>query len=121
VNPDLPHGPPPILWIDWLARTTFGILIGAAALFAGWCMVLPALLLTGWLGLYQYTASPFLRRGISFSRQFHLIYRCKGWFPYMLICGILTSVPFLNLIMLAPLVAAGTLLVAASDDRLQRA
>lgn len=103
-------------WLaDALPRAGFACLIFCGTLGCFWLLPV-AVVLASWLCLYDYTASAYLRRGISFARQFGRAFRCKGWPTFALACGLLTLLPFINVLVLPGLVAGGTLMVAESES-----
>lgn len=106
------------LW-DTLLRLPFTFLIAAATLIVGWtCLGLTGVLLAGWLSLYDYTACAYVRRHILFSRQFFRVFRNPSWPGFALASGLITLLPFVNVLLMPALVAAGTLLCAdAEHDR----
>lgn len=102
-------------WLaDALPRTAFAFLIFCGSLGCFWIPPI-SVLLASWLCLYDYTASPYLRRDVSFIRQFGRVFGCKGWPTFALTCGLLTLLPLINVLILPALVAGGTLMVAESE------
>jgi uncharacterized protein involved in cysteine biosynthesis len=117
---DSPMGAPPF-FADAIPRTIFSFVICICALIGGFCGALPALFFAAWLSLYDYTSAYYARRGIAFPQQFPLVYQNRGWVSFALGCGLLTLIPFLNVIMLPALVAGATLMCVESDmGRLDR-
>ncbi len=107
--------PTPDLIADSIQRMIFSIFIAGFTLCVGWCFFgIPGVLLASWLGLYDYTACAFLRRGFLFTSQAREAFRCKAWFSFALGSGLLTLIPILNIFMLPALVAGGTILCAES-------
>lgn len=107
-------------WSEWLIdalpRAGFAALIFCGSLGCFWLLPV-SVALASWLCLYDYTASPYLRRGIPFHKQFGLAIRCKGWPTFALTCGLLTLLPLVNVLLLPGLVAGGTLMVAEDKRR----
>lgn len=104
-----------IVAADSMQRMVFSIFAAVFAVLLGWCFFgIVGVVLAGWLGLYDYTACAFLRRGVTFSKQMGMAFRCKGWAGFALVAGLLTLLPFVNVLMLPSLVAGGTLLCAES-------
>jgi uncharacterized protein involved in cysteine biosynthesis len=104
-----------VVLLDSASRMIFSMSIAVMALLFGfWCIPI-AIVLAGWLALYDYTAPAFLRRGVPFSRQFRRAFRCKGWKGFALSCGILTLLPVINMILMPGLVAGGTIMCAESE------
>lgn len=95
--------------------------IFAFTIFFGTCACFwfpPAgVLLAAWLCLYDYTASAYLRRGVLFPTQFRRAFGVRGSASFALVSGLLTLVPFLNVVMLPGLVAGGTLMLAEHERR----
>lgn len=100
--------------IDALPRAGFATLIFCGSIGCFWIPPV-GVVLASWLCLYDYSASAYLRRGVPFMRQFGKVFACKGWPTFALTCGLMTLLPFINVLMLPALVAAGTLMVAESD------
>jgi uncharacterized protein involved in cysteine biosynthesis len=108
------------LLTDAVPRVAFAALITVLILLLGWIGLFPAVLLAGWLSLYDYTSSAYLRRGVSFPGQFKLVFECRSWPSFSLTCGALTLIPLVNVILLPGLVAGGTLMVLESErERMQ--
>jgi uncharacterized protein involved in cysteine biosynthesis len=106
---------------DTVVRGLFSFFIAVAAFGCGWlCFGVIALGLAGWLGLYDYSASAFLRRGVSFPGQFVRAPGLPGALGFALVSGLLTLIPLLNVLSLPALVAGGTLLVAESEKSLAK-
>jgi uncharacterized protein involved in cysteine biosynthesis len=104
---------------DAVYRALFSCAIAAACLIVGLCTLgLGSVVLAGWLGLYDYTAPSFLRRGATFPRQFSEAFECRGWAGFVLLSGLLTLLPLVNALMLPALVAGGTMLVVESEGAL---
>lgn len=103
----------PIVFVDAVGRMFFSCFIAVFSLLLGFCCFgIVGVVLAAWLSLYDYTACAFLRRGVTFGKQFTLAYRCKGWPGFALGAGLLTLLPLINVLMLPALVAGGTLLCA---------
>ncbi|HMS55542.1 MAG TPA: EI24 domain-containing protein [Fimbriimonadaceae bacterium] len=100
--------------VDTLGRTGFTIAVGMVGLVLGCFLPLLAVPFVGLLGLHDYTACAFLRRGKPFAKQLGEAFRCRQAFTFTIVSGVLTLFPLLNLLMLPALVAAGTLMVAES-------
>lgn len=95
--------------LDTAQRLGFTLLMALLALGCGWTFFgIIGILLAGTLGLYDYTAAYYSRRGILFKGQHGYVWKLKGRWPFMLGAGLLTLLPFVNVIMLPALVAAGT-------------
>ena len=108
--------PLPIVLLDSFSRMIFSVGIAIAALLFGfWCMPM-AVLLAGWLSLYDYTAPAYLRRGVPFALQFRRAFRLRGWPGFAISCGVLSLIPLVNVLLMPALVAGGTMLCADTDD-----
>lgn len=102
-----------ILLADSLVRFIVAMFIAAFGFATGWmCMGITAIVSTGWMCLLDFTAPAYLRRGKPFWDQHREVYKLKGW-PFFILCtGMLTLLPFINLILLPAMVAGGTMLRA---------
>jgi len=102
--------------VDAASRGIFaiGIFFGTCACF--WFPI-GAVVLAAWLCLYDYTASAYIRRKTLFPTQFRKAFGVRGSATFALSAGILTLVPFLNVIALPGLVAGGTLMLAEHERR----
>jgi uncharacterized protein involved in cysteine biosynthesis len=103
---------------DTTIRGVLSLFVAVAALLLGWaCFGIVGLLLTGWLGLMDYTSCSFARRGILVDRQFAAVYRLEGWRSFLIGAGFVSFFPILNVLLLPGMVAGGTLLCAKSLAR----
>lgn len=102
---------------DTAGRAAFSAAIALLALVAGWWCVPIAWLLAGWLGLYDYTASAYLRRGVVFRAQRRRALRCRGAGGFAAVSGLLGILPLVNVLMLPAMVAGGTLLVCENEPK----
>jgi uncharacterized protein involved in cysteine biosynthesis len=101
---------------DALARLPFNALLALLAVLFGWALFgLAGVMAAGLIGLSDFTASAYARRGVRFPAQFGRARRLRGAVPFLLIAGLVSLVPLLNVFMLPALVAGGTILVAESD------
>lgn len=103
--------------VDSLSRGVFSILIAIASLFCGW--VLPfvgPVLLAGWLGVLDYTSSAFLRYDRTVGQQWPVAMKMKGWFGFLVGSGLLSLLPFINVLLLPGLVAGGTVMAVRSGQ-----
>ncbi|MBX7133636.1 MAG: EI24 domain-containing protein [Fimbriimonadaceae bacterium] len=104
------------IW-DTLIRLPFVVFIVLSTLLFGWtCFGTAGVLLAGWLGLYDYTACAYLRRQVNFVGQFGRVFRSRAWFGFAVLAGLVTLIPFLNVLFLPALVAGGTLLCMNAED-----
>ncbi len=103
------------LW-DTVLRGAFSLFIAVGAFVFGCCTFgIAGIVLAGWLGLLDYTASAYIRRGVLFPAQFGRATSLKGWQGFALGSGIITLLPLVNILMLPALVAGGTLLYLDSE------
>jgi uncharacterized protein involved in cysteine biosynthesis len=100
---------------DSVARLVFtvtlaivGICCAATTGVGGW-------FIAGLIGLFDFTANAFLRRGVTLGGQFGRVFRLRGWLTFLLLGGLLTLLPFINVLLLPVMVAAGTIMVAKSE------
>ncbi|MBV6490346.1 MAG: EI24 domain-containing protein [Fimbriimonadaceae bacterium] len=101
---------------DFLLRVLFSLAVGIGAVIFGWCtMGIAGIALTGWAGLYNYTAPASMRRGILFPRQFSEAHSWNGWFGFALLSGIVALFPLVNVLLFPVFVAGGTLLAVQSE------
>lgn len=109
------------LLADSLIRFLVAGLIAVFGFATGWmCMGITAILSTGWMCLLDYTAPAYLRRGKPFWEQHREVYKLKGW-PFFVVCtGLLTLLPFVNLVLLPAMVAGGTMLRAQARPSLHQ-
>lgn len=97
-----------------------GVAIGVAllSLCCGWVFFgIPAVLMAGWMGLYDYTSSSYMRRGIVFVDQPSFVRRLPGRGGFLIGAGLITLLPLVNVLMLPCLVAGGTLMVIEGEGR----
>lgn len=103
-----------VLW-DASLRLPFSLALVAGTALLGWaCFGVVGVLIAGTLGLSDYTSCAFARRARFFPGQLAAAFRLRGAFGFLLGAGVLTLVPFVNVVMLPALVAGGTLLVLES-------
>ncbi len=101
---------------DTLTRGIFAL---AIFFFTCGCFWLPlaGVLLAAWLCLYDYTAAPYLRRGILFPTQARRAFGVRGSATFAVASGLLTVIPLVNVLLLPGLVAGGTLMLAEHERR----
>lgn len=94
---------------DSLSRGLFSIAIAILSVLCGWIVpFVIAILLAGWLGVLDYTSSAFLRYNRTVGQQWPVATKMKGWFGFQIVSGLLSLLPFVNVLMLPALVAGGT-------------
>lgn len=100
---------------DSISRGVFAILIAILSLFCGWVIpfVVPVIL-AGWLGVLDYSSSAFLRYDRTVGQQWPVATKMKGWFGFQVASGLLSLLPFVNVLMLPALVAGGTAMAVRS-------
>jgi uncharacterized protein involved in cysteine biosynthesis len=52
---------------------------------------------------------------VTLGGQFGRVFRLRGWLTFLLLGGLLTLLPFINVLLLPVMVAAGTIMVAKSE------
>ncbi len=98
---------------DTIFRGLFSVFVAVCTLAFGWmCFGIFAVVLAAWLGLLDYSAGAFIRRGVIYPTQNISVWSCPGWFSFSLISGLITLIPFVNVMLVPVLVAGGTLLCA---------
>jgi uncharacterized protein involved in cysteine biosynthesis len=101
---------------DTLVRLVFGGFIALLTLILGWAFFgVVGVLLTGTLGLIEYTSPAMARRGFLMPKQPSVAFKLKGWPGFLLIAGIVSIVPLLNVLAMPILVVAATILVRTSE------
>ena len=104
---------------DSLIRGSVAIGIALLSLCCGWVFFgIPAILMAGWMGLYDYTSSAYMRRGVVFVDQPKFVRNLPGRGGFLIAGGLITLLPLVNVLMLPCLVAGGTLMVVESEAKL---
>ncbi|MCW5938551.1 MAG: hypothetical protein KF884_06620 [Fimbriimonadaceae bacterium] len=102
--------------LDLVLRGMVTVFLSLVVLVLGWFgLGLVALLIGGWLGLSDFTAPAYARRGLHFPRQPFAALRCRGSAGFWLMAGLSSLLPVLNVLLLPVWVVAGTLMVAESE------
>jgi uncharacterized protein involved in cysteine biosynthesis len=100
---------------DSVKRTLLALTLSVAALLSGFCIPLVGpVLAAAYLGLLDFTAPAFVRRGKLLRQQRPELKLLTKRHEFGLVAGLCSIVPFLNVFMLPILVAAGTIMVARS-------
>lgn len=108
--------PWPRVWSDSLARFFASLGLALVAWLLGLVTAgVGAVLVAGWIASLDVTSNAFLRRGVTFGGQGRRLRRLPGWGPFLIACGVIAVIPFVNVLMLPVLVTAGTLKVARAD------
>jgi uncharacterized protein involved in cysteine biosynthesis len=71
-------------------------------------------LVAGWVGVLDYTSPAFLRYNRTVGEQWPVGTKMKGWFGFQIGAGLLSLLPFVNVLMLPALVAGGTSMAVRS-------
>ena len=99
---------------DTAGRLVFNGLVALTVLvIAAFVPFGPALwvLASGLMGLLDFSASAFQRRGILFGSQFRALFpRAKGTLPFVVVAGLFVMLPIIGVFFLPGLVAGATLL-----------
>jgi CysZ protein len=105
---------------DTILRAGLSLAIGIGIVLLGWvCFGLVAAFLAGWLGLLDFTASAYARRGILLDRQIGRARRLPDAKSFLLTTGMIGLFPFFNVLLLPALVAGGTILCAKGESGTQ--
>ncbi len=103
---------------DTILRAIFAVFMTLAAFLGGIVTFgAVAILFAAMLGLCDYTAPAMLRRGVTFPDQAGRVLQLRGWLGFAIVSGVLTLVPFVNVLAMPGLVAGGTLMVLESEAR----
>jgi uncharacterized protein involved in cysteine biosynthesis len=103
---------------DSIQRTVLTILLSLVGLVSVLCVpVIGPVLVAAYLGLLDFTAPAFVRRGKLLGEQRRELRYLNSRGQFALAAGVLSIIPFLNVLMLPILVAAGTIMVARSGIR----
>lgn len=111
VEPAEANLPTTTLIADSIVRVA--VALGLAIVAFGCGFLLPGvigILAAGLVGLFDFTASPYLRRGITWGEQRRKVFRLRGSGSYLLVAGLLSLLPLVNVLALPALVAGGTLM-----------
>ncbi|GAB4452593.1 MAG: hypothetical protein OHK0029_03800 [Armatimonadaceae bacterium] len=112
----IPNAPPPLgtALRDTFARIVFNAFLTVGALLLSVFLPLgpiPWFIATGIIGLLDFSAPAFLRRGITLGPQTrHLLPPTGGTFGFAITAGLLLLIPIVGVFFLPGLVAGGTLL-----------
>ena len=107
--------PPKQLFGDAVSRLALNAFLGMGAFILGFALgPIPGILSAAIIGLLDYTASAYLRRGITLGPQTRLlIFRRPNMatLTFGLIAGLLSLLPVVGVLLMPGLVVGGTLLV----------
>ncbi|CAN5613196.1 hypothetical protein BH11ARM2_BH11ARM2_21710 [soil metagenome] len=98
---------------DTVKRLIFSLVMALLTLVAGFVVpVAGPILVAGYTTTVDATGGSFLRRGIGLGRQMGRVFQLPGMFGFLLIAGLLSLVPFLNVFAL-PLTMTAAAIMAA--------
>lgn len=110
--------PSPLLagLLDAALRLPVTLTIGLCIALLGWTFAgFTGILMAGLLGLVEYTAPAFARRGSRFPRQPLQALRTRGAWSFGLAAGLASLIPLVNVLLMPGLVAGGALMLAESE------
>lgn len=102
---------------DSIARILFAVMVLGLMLLFSWAGILVAIIGAGLLSLFDFSACAFIRRGVTFPSQIGPSLRLPGTFAFTLLCGALSLLPFVFVLLLPGMVAGGTILCAEGSRR----
>lgn len=107
----------PMVMLDSVVRILFAVVLSGMALFLG-CITggLAGVAAAGIIGLFDFTANAYIRRGVLFGEQRKRVLKARGWPAFAIGSGIVCSVPLLNVFSLPALVAGGTLMCLDAES-----
>lgn len=100
---------------DSISRGVFAILMAIFSVVCAW--VIPfvgPVLVAGWVGVLDYSSPAFMRYNRTVGDQWPVATKMKGWFGFQIGAGLLSLLPFVNVLMLPALVAGGTSMAVRS-------
>jgi len=105
-------------FLDTLYRLPFTVVIVFLSVVLGWaCFGLVGVLLAGFLSLFDLTACAYFRRGVLFPGQWSRVFKAREWTGFALCCGVVSVIPFINVLLLPSMVAGGTLLCRDAESK----
>jgi uncharacterized protein involved in cysteine biosynthesis len=108
------------LFGDAVARLALNGFLGLSAFLLGFALgPIPGVIAAALIGLLDYTASAYLRRGITLksqSRQLFLQRPNGAVFSFGLVAGLLSLLPIVGVLLMPGLVVGGTLLVLRRES-----
>lgn len=105
---------------DTFARLPFSIGLAVVAMVLGWALFgAVGIACAGLIGLSDFTANAYARRGQRFPGQFLCAMRLPGAWSFAAATGLLALLPLVNVILLPAMVAGGTLLVAEGGNEMR--
>jgi uncharacterized protein involved in cysteine biosynthesis len=104
---------------DSFVRLLFSVAFGLIGTCCGWILfAIPGILIAGYIGLLDFTAPAFLRRNVTLGKQMRLLFKLDQSPTFLVAAGLLSLVPFVNVLVMPALVAGGTLMVLKSQSKL---
>ncbi len=104
--------------LDMVARIALATMVGFLGWFASWILpMVGPLALVGALALIDFTGGVYLRRGMRLGAQLGSVWRLPGALGFAVGAGIVTLVPFANVLLFPGLVVGGTRLAARGLGR----
>lgn len=104
--------------LDMVARVALATLVGFAGLLASWMFPLVGpLALVGGLALLDFTCGVYLRRGKRLGKQLVGVWKLPGALGFAIGAGLVTLIPFANVLLFPGLVVGGTRLAARGLGR----
>lgn len=100
---------------DAAVRIVFTLGMAVLGLCCNVVPVVGGVLVAGVVGLFDFTASAYLRRGVSLFGQFGRVFRLPGWFEFLVVSGVLSLVPVVNVLLLPVMAAAGAIMVIRGE------
>ncbi len=95
---------------DSVSRSAFSGGLFIVSLCFCWTGPVAGAVYAGWIGLLDFSASAYLRRGIAFGEEFRKVWRPQGAKGFALMCGLTSLLPFLFVLLLPGMVAGATIL-----------
>lgn len=104
--------------LDLAARIALATLVGLAGLVASWVVpVVGPVAMMGALALLDFTCGVYLRRGKRLGSQLGSVWKLPGALGFAVGAGLVTLIPFANVLLFPGLVVGGTRLAARGLDR----
>jgi uncharacterized protein involved in cysteine biosynthesis len=110
--------PTPVVLLDSVKRMLMNLSLGLVSLCANVIPVAGPVAVSGFVGTLDYTANAYLRRNVLLGSQMRMVYRNPDAASFHVLSGIVTLIPFVNLVLLPVMVAAGTIMVARGEARI---
>jgi len=102
--------------LDGLARTFFSMMMLGCGAIVGWIIpVIGPLAFVAFIASLDFTAPAMARRGYTLRPHIAKVLRIKDILPFAILAGFASGFPFINVLLLPVLVAAGTLTVVRHE------